>query len=169
MKFLNFYCFTTSLCLIFTLYGANGYKWTYLLQYAIVFINFYCLTALLCLTITLYGVKWKYILQCVIVFMNFLKSDTNSVWNMEALKGSEGQLYPYPGKVKSYVWAHFGFQKSMKDGKLDQILILRKLKLYSVGQQLSIVRQEKRSGYKVIKISHYIHGVNSLEMFSQDS
>ena len=119
MKFLNFYCFTTSLCLIFTLYGANGYKWTYLLQYAIVFINFYCLTALLCLTITLYGVKWKYILQCVIVFMNFLKSDTNSVWNMEALKGSEGQLYPYPGKVKSYVWAHFGFQKSMKDGKLD--------------------------------------------------
>ena len=119
MKFLNFYCFTTSLCVILTFYGGNGYKWTYLLQYAIVFMNFYCLTALLCLTITLYGGKWKYILQCVIVFMNFLKSDTNSVWSMEALEGSEGQLYPYPGKVKSYVWAHFGFHKSMKDGKLD--------------------------------------------------
>ena len=38
---------------------------------------------------------------------------------MEILEESEGQLYTYPGKVKSYVWAHFGFHKSINDGKLD--------------------------------------------------
>ena len=116
---LNFYCFTSLLCLTPTLYGGKGDKWEYLLQCAIVFMNFYCFTALLCLTLTLYGGKWKYLLQSGIVFINFIKSDTNSVWTMESLEGSEGQLYPYPGKVKSYVWAHFGFHKSMKDGKLD--------------------------------------------------